>query len=174
MRRGRGALVVLLMGVSGSGKTTIGTRLAAEQGWPFADGDDYHPAANVEKMRNGIPLTDADRAPWLEALRALIVRWIETGSNGVLACSALKQGYRERLAAGAEVRFLYLRASPELLRTRLHERVGHYMKEGMLESQLATLEEPGDAIVIDVSGSVEDSVRQIREKLGLRQLSSPR
>lgn len=167
-------MVVLLMGVSGSGKTTIGTRLAAEQGWPFADGDDYHPAANVEKMRNGIPLTDADRAPWLEALRALIVRWIETGSNGVLACSALKQAYRERLAAGAEVRFLYLRASPELLRTRLHERVGHYMKEGMLESQLATLEEPGDAIVIDVSGSVEDSVRQIREKLGLRQLSSPR
>jgi gluconokinase len=167
-------LVVLLMGVSGSGKTTIGTRLAAEQGWPFADGDDYHPAANVEKMRNGVPLTDADRAPWLDSLRALIVRWIETGSSGVLACSALKQAYRERLAARPEVRLLYLRASPELLRTRLHERVGHYMKEGMLESQLATLEEPGDAIVIDVSGSVEDSVRQIREKLGLTQLSPPR
>jgi gluconokinase len=160
------------MGVSGSGKTTIGTRLASQLGWPFADGDDYHSPSNVEKMRSGIPLTDADRAPWLETLRALISGWIEKGSSGVLACSALKQAYREKLEAGPEVRFIYLQASSELLQARLHSRAGHYMKEGMLQSQLETLEAPKDAMVIDVNGTVEESVRQVREKLGLAEATS--
>ena len=155
------------MGVSGSGKTTIGTRLASELGWPFADGDDYHSASNIEKMRNGIPLTDADRAPWLDALRAVIAKWIRDRTSGVLACSALKQAYREKLEAGPEVHFVLLTASPEVLRTRLRAREGHYMKEEMLQSQLATLELPADVVVVDVSGSIAETLQQVREKLGL-------
>src|SRR6267378_1059306 len=142
-------VVVLLMGVSGAGKTTVGKLLASQLGWEFADADDYHPAANVEKMRRGIPLTDADRAPWLEGLRSVIVEWIVAGKNGVLACSALKKEYRNRLVVGPEVRVVYLKGDQELLRERLLLRRGHYMKEAMLESQIATLEEPGDAIVVD-------------------------
>ena len=155
-------MIVLLMGVSGAGKTSVGTMLASELGWEFADADDYHPAANVEKMRHGIPLTDADREPWLEGLRALIVAWMAAGKNAVLACSALKQTYRERLTAGAPVLVVYLKADRELLRERLLLRRGHYMKEGMLESQIATLEEPEDAVVVDARGTVEDIAREIR------------
>src|SRR5208282_4375510 len=108
------------MGVSGTGKTTVGHLLAAELGWDFADGDDYHPAANVEKMRSGIPLTDADREPWLKALREQIAAWIDAGKNAVLACSALKRAYRDRLRISPELRLVYLRGTPELLRQRLH------------------------------------------------------
>ena len=153
------------MGVSGAGKTTVGTMLASQLGWEFADADDYHPAANVEKMRNGVPLTDADREPWLERLRALIVAWIASGKSAVLACSALKEAYRDRLMVGAEVRVVYLKADRELLRERLLLRRGHYMKEGMLESQIETLEEPADAIVLDARSSVEDVVREIRVRV---------
>ena len=155
-------MIVLLMGVSGAGKTTVGTMLASQLGWEFADADDYHPAANVEKMRNGVPLTDADREPWLESLRSLIVAWMAAGKSAVLACSALKQEYRHRLMVGASVRVVYLKADRELLRERLLLRRGHYMKEGMLESQIATLEEPADAIVLDARSSVEEIVREIR------------
>jgi gluconokinase len=155
-------VIVLLMGVSGAGKTSVGTMLAAQLGWEFADADDYHPAANVEKMRHGIPLTDADREPWLESLRALIVAWMAAGKNAVLACSALKQTYRERLTAGAPVLLVYLKADRELLRERLLLRRGHYMKEGMLESQIVTLEEPQNAVVVDARGTVEDIAREIR------------
>ena len=155
-------MIVLLMGVSGVGKTTVGTMLAAQLGWEFADGDDYHPAANVEKMRNGIPLTDADREPWLESLRSLIAAWIAAGKSAILACSALKQAYRDRLMVGASVRVVYLKADRELLRERLLLRRGHYMKEGMLESQIATLEEPEDAVVVDARSSVEEIVREIQ------------
>lgn len=146
-------MVILLMGVSGSGKTTVGHLLAVRLGWEFADADDYHPAANVEKMRSGIPLTDADRAPWLETLRALIEGWIARGKNAVLACSALKRAYRENLRVGPEVQAVYLKGTSELLRRRLHERVGHFMTERMLESQLATLEEPRDAVAVEVNCS---------------------
>ena len=155
-------MIVLLMGVSGVGKTTVGTMLGSQMGWEFADADDYHPAANVEKMRNGIPLTDADREPWLESLRSLIVAWIVAGKSAVLACSALKQEYRDRLLVGAAVLVVYLKADRELLRERLLLRRGHYMKEGMLESQIATLEEPADAIVLDARSSVEDIVQAIQ------------
>ena len=159
-------MVVLLMGVSGAGKTTVGKLLASQLGWEFADGDDYHSAANVQKMRNGISLTDADRAPWLESLRALIGGWIASGKSGVLACSALKKEYRHRLVVSPEVHVVYLKVDRAVLRKRLLGRHGHYMKEGMLDSQIATLEEPEDAVVVDGGRSAEDVVREIRELLG--------
>jgi gluconokinase len=155
-------VIVLLMGVSGAGKTTVGTMLASQLGWEFADADDYHPVANVEKMRNGIPLTDADREPWLESLRSLIVAWMAAGKSAVLACSALKEAYRDRLMVGASVRVVYLKADWELLRERLLLRRGHYMKEGMLESQIESLEEPADAIVLNARLSVEEIVGVIQ------------
>ncbi len=161
-------MVVLLMGVSGTGKTTVGHLLASELGWDFADGDDYHPAVNVEKMRNGIPLTDADREPWLKALRELIAVWIDAGRNAVLACSALKRVYRDRLRISPEVRLVYLRGTAELLRQRLHARHGHFMTERMLDSQLETLEEPEEsegAVVVDVDRSPAQIVEEIRAKL---------
>lgn len=161
-------LVVLLMGVSGSGKTTVGELLASQMEWAFADADDYHSAANVEKMRTGIPLTDSDRAPWLESLRVLIQGWIASGENGVLACSALKRAYRDRLVVGPDVRVVYLKADQALLRQRLLGRQGHYMRESMLESQIETLEEPDDALVVDAGGTAEDIVAEIRSRLGSR------
>lgn len=158
-------MVVLLMGVSGAGKTTVGRLLASQLGWEFADADDYHSVANVEKMKNGIPLTDEDRGPWLENLRSLILSWIASGKNGVLACSALKKAYRDKLIVGPQVRLVYLKADRELLRERLIERHGHYMKEDLLESQIATLEEPQDAIVVDAGKSPQEIVREISLRL---------
>jgi len=153
------------MGVSGSGKTTVGTLLASQLGWEFADGDDYHPAANVEKMRSGIPLTDTDREPWLGILRALISGWIAAETNAVLACSALKQAYRERLKVGPDVRVVYLKGEAPLLHGRMRSRIGHFMTERMLASQLTTLEEPPDAVVVDIGQSPDEIVAQIRRKV---------
>jgi len=158
----------LLMGVSGSGKTTVGQLLASQLEWHFADADDFHSASNVEKMRNGIPLTDADRAPWLATLRSMCAHWIATGKNAVLACSALKRAYREELRVSPEIKLVYLKGSPQLLYERLHARTGHFMTERMLASQLEALEEPKDALVVDVGQSAADIVAEIRAKLGLR------
>lgn len=160
-------MVVIMMGVAGSGKTTVGKLLASQLGWTFADADDYHSAANVEKMRNGIPLTDSDRAPWLESLRSLIASWIAAGTNAVLACSALKESYRERLLVGPEVHFVYLKGDRGLLEERMRARHGHFMAERMLESQFETLEEPEDAVVVDVDRSPEEIVGEIRKRMAL-------
>jgi gluconokinase len=155
------------MGVSGAGKTTIGQLLASQLGWNFVDGDDYHSPENVQKMRSGIPLTDADRAPWLEKLRTLITGWIATTENTVLACSALKQAYRERLQVSPEVKIVYLKGTPEVLRQRLRARREHFMTERMLASQLAALEAPEHAVTVDADRSPAQIVTEIRAKLAL-------
>ena len=161
-------MIVIVMGVSGVGKTTIGVALAAALGWRFLDADDFHPTANIEKMRVGIPLDDADRAPWLERLRTLITDALARGEDVVLACSALRAAYRERLTVDpARQRWVYLQLSPELLQQRLGRRQGHYMPVSLLASQLATLELPADALTVDATPPPEGVVASIRAGLGL-------
>ena len=156
------------MGVAGSGKTTIGRALAAALGWPFVDADDYHSPPNIEKMRRGTPLTDADRAPWLAALRGRIVRALERREPLVLACSALKEQYRSALAGGLrQVRFVHLTAPEAVLRERLAARRDHFARANLLDSQLATLEPPSDALTIDATKSLETSISEIRYEFGL-------
>jgi gluconokinase len=142
-------MIVVLMGVTASGKTTVGTKLAALEHWEYAEGDDYHSDANKAKMHAGIPLTDADREPWLASLHEVLLGWHRSGTSGVLACSALRQAYRDELSAGipgAELRFVLLEVPREVLEQRMVERKGHYMSPALLESQIATLEMPRDAI----------------------------
>ena len=157
--------VLIVMGVAGSGKTTVGAALAAALGWRFVDADDHHAAASVAKMARGEPLGDADRWPWLDRLRAIVDAGLAAGAEGrlVLACSALKASYRDRLAGGAagRVRFVYLAGSVELFHARLAGRAGHFMKPGMLDSQLATLEVPADAVEVDAGQPVATIVARI-------------
>jgi carbohydrate kinase (thermoresistant glucokinase family) len=161
-------MIILLMGVSGSGKSTIGERLAQALGWPFYDGDQFHPPANIAKMQQGMPLTDEDRWPWLHALRAHIETCIHQGVSVVLACSALKQAYREYLIIDeAQVKLVYLKGDYDLIQERLAQRRGHFMPPGLLASQFATLEEPKQGVVVDVVHPPETSVALIREKLGV-------
>ena len=160
-------MVILLMGVTGSGKTTVGRALAESLRWQFIDADDFHPPSNVAKMRAGIPLDDADRAPWLAALRTHIVGWLSSEANVVLACSALKQAYRDEVVVSPDVRLVYLRGSSQLITARLRERHGHYMDPNLLSSQFATLEEPRDALVVDVDTSVDEIVKQIQKGVGV-------
>ena len=160
-------MVVIVMGVAGSGKTTVGRLLAAQMGWDFLDADDFHPAANVEKMRHGIALTDADREPWLAALATRILGLGAQGRSAVLACSALKQAYRDRLNVDATVRFVHLTGDPALIRRRIEDRQRHYAHANLLVSQLTTLEAPAGVPSFDVAESPEQIVASIRANLGL-------
>lgn len=161
--------VVLVMGVSGSGKTTIGRLLAEELEWSFADADEFHSAANRNKLMEGIPLNDEDRGPWLGRLRSAIRAWIKENRSTVLACSALKSGYRRHLVRGLEdrVRFVYLKGSFELIARRLAGRTDHFMNGVLLANQFEVLEEPSEALVVDIEDSPERIVAHIRSSLGL-------
>jgi gluconokinase len=160
-------MIVIVMGVVGAGKTTIGRLLAEQLRWNFADADDYHPAANVEKIRRGIALDDDDRRPWLERLRAAITQWITEGRNAVMACSALKRSYRHELDVGSEVRFVYLKGDASLIAKRLRAREGHFAGEQILASQFADLEEPEGAVIAEIDSTPQQIVRRIRERLDL-------
>ena len=160
-------MVVVLMGVAGSGKTTIGEQLAQELGWAFADADRFHPAANVEKMSAGQPLDDRDRAPWLAAIRRYIDDAVASERNAVVTCSALKERYRTALIGDPQrVKLVYLRGTREVLWERISGRQNHFMKPAMLDSQLAALEEPSTALVIDINQSLGEVVAAIRRGLG--------
>jgi gluconokinase len=149
-------MIVIIMGVSGVGKTTVGEMLAARTGWAFHDADRFHSAVNIEKMRNGIPLTDEDRWPWLDRLNQVLHTADRNGESAILACSALKQRYRDRLGQGlSRVQWVHLAGSFELIKARLDQRKGHYMTAQLLESQFAALETPLDALVLDVALSPE-------------------
>jgi len=160
-------MIAIVMGVSGSGKTTVGVLLAAQMGCEFADADDYHPSANVAKMRAGTPLNDADRAPWLDVLRELIREHLEANQHLVLACSALKAAYREHLEVSADVKVIYLKGDYAIIAERLRNRHGHYMPPRLLDSQFDALEEPRDALIVDAAQSPEAIVVQIKHALSL-------
>jgi gluconokinase len=159
-------MVIVLMGVSGSGKTTIGRALAKSLRWGFSDADDFHSAANVEKMKNGIPLTDEDREPWLRSIKAAIEQWNRDEPGHVLACSALKGRYREILGRDdPEVKFVYLQGSFDLISQRLKERKGHFFNPALLRSQFEALESPKDALVVDISKDPQEVVSAILEQV---------
>jgi gluconokinase len=160
-------MVIIVMGVSGSGKTDVGEALAKRLGWVFEDADNWHPASNIEKMQSGVALTDEDREPWLRSLSSAVRNWIASERDVVLACSALRKWHRNALRKGVpdrkSIRFVCLKGTYEEIDRRLRLRVGHFMPESLLESQFATLEEPGasEALVIDVSQAVASVVDAI-------------
>jgi gluconokinase len=160
-------MIVVIMGVVGAGKTTVGRLLAEQLGWEFADADDYHSPANIEKIRQGIPLNDEDRRPWLQQLRTQIAQWISENQNAVLACSALKRSYRDELRIGPEVRFVYLRGSAEVIAERLRARHGHFANDQILASQFADLEEPESGIRVNIAQAPSGIGSEIRNKLEL-------
>lgn len=160
-------MIVVIMGVSGSGKTTIGTLLANELGWSFYDADDFHNQTNRDKMSQGIPLTDQDRSTWLESLSELIRENVNSATSIVLACSALKETYRAVLNVGGQVKFVYLKGTYSEIESRLKNRTGHFMPVKLLKSQFETLEEPIDSLVIDLTLSPEEIIQLIRKGLTL-------
>lgn len=166
-------MIVILMGVSGAGKSTVGRLLAQTVVWTFVEADDYHPAANIEKMHRGVPLDDEDRRGWLEAIRHRLEQARQRGENVVLACSALKHAYQHYLAGfdPQEVHYVCLVGSKDLIRQRLAQRKGHFMNPNLLHSQFETLEPPEDGIQIQVNNSPEAVVDTICKKLGLRRIT---
>jgi gluconokinase len=160
-------VIVVVMGVSGSGKSTVGAALAAALGWPMIDADDLHPPENVAKMAAGTPLTDEDRWPWLDRVVDALRDSTAGGGSVVLACSALKQRYRDRLARAGDVRFVHLRGEPGMIAARLATRRHRYMPATLLASQFAALEPPAEAIDVDISESVEQQVQAIIAALAL-------
>jgi gluconokinase len=165
-------MIVIVMGVSGCGKTTVGELLAERLGCDFSDADDFHPAANVEKMRAGSPLSDDDRRPWLQTLRRAIEGWQAAGESRVIACSALKAAYRDLLSPQGDAIFVFLTGSSETIAARLEARKGHYMNPGLLASQLATLEEPADAIAVNIApppAAIADKIMARLDARGLHQ-----
>ena len=162
-------MIIVVMGVAGSGKTTVGTRLAEAMKCAFLEADSLHSKENVDKMSHGLPLADTDRAPWLAAIHARILEVFERGLDLVVACSALKQQYRKLLAKDVPITWVYLKGSAALIRARLKHRPNHFMKAGMLASQFDALDEPADALVVDVSAPPNTIVRHI-----LSQVRRPR
>jgi gluconokinase len=153
-------MVILVMGTTGAGKSTVGKLLAARLDWAFLDADDFHPPANIEKMKHGIPLTDADRLPWLANIHAELVRLSTAKQNVVLACSALKQSYRDQLSASLDFRVVYLRGSYDEMRRHIESRHGHFAGEAILAGQFADLEQPKDALVLEVWQPPRDLVAE--------------
>ena len=157
---------IIVMGVSGCGKTTVGRLLAGRLNWEFYDADNFHPIENITKMANGIPLTDADREPWLDGLRHQISDCLTENRPGVLACSALKQKYRSKLVEGdRDILIVYLRGGFDLIWSRMSQRPDHYMKPNMLHSQFEALEEPADALVVDIGATPGELCEEILSKL---------
>jgi gluconokinase len=157
---------ILVMGVSGCGKTSVGKALADKLGWAFYDADDFHPPENVAKMANGIPIDDADRAPWLAALHDLVSDSLRDERPGVLACSALKERYRQQLLGGNEgVLIVHLQGNFDLIWSRMEKRTDHYMKPHMLKSQFETLEEPAGALTMNIAMPVADIVQEISKQV---------
>jgi gluconokinase len=154
------------MGVTGAGKTTIGVLLAQRLGWDFVDADSFHSPANVEKMKQGIALDDADRSPWLRSLHGAMEGWAGEHKSVVLACSALKRSYRDELCLGGKTKFVYLKGSYDLIYQRLRQRHGHFASETILASQFAALEEPDDAITVDIDHTEDGIVAEIMRQLG--------
>ena len=160
-------MVILVMGTTGAGKTTVGKLIAQKLGWNFLDADDFHPQANIEKMKHGIPLTDVDRGPWLANMHSRLRQLTAEKQNAVLACSALKQSYRDTLSAGLDFRIVYLRGTYEQMRKHILARHGHFAGESILAGQFADLEEPTDALMLDVAGTPESLADRAIEGLGL-------
>lgn len=159
-------MFAIVMGVSGSGKTTIGKMLAKRLGYPFYDADDFHPPANLAKMAAGIPLTDVDRASWLAALAGVIRGGLSRGESGVIACSALRKKYRDALRVDArQVKFIYLKGDFDLIWARIKSREGHFMKASMLQGQFNDLEEPANALTVDISREPDEIVDTIMEQI---------
>jgi gluconokinase len=163
-------VIVIVFGVSGAGKTTIGKLLAKRLGWRFLEADDFHPRGNIEKMRDGLPLTDGDRWPWLKLLREQIERSLAANENAVLACSALKRRYRERLRISNDVKFVLLCGDYALIEKQLHSRRGHFMNPDLLRSQFADLEQPEsdeDVLTIELGRTPQELVEEIKARLRL-------
>ena len=161
-------MIINLMGVSGSGKTTVGQQLAADLEWSYYDGDDFHSLKNIAKMSSGIPLTDEDRSIWLSQISQHIKKLMKSEENAVISCSALKQQYRRQLMIDSKlVKFVYLKGSEELIKKRLTSRAGHFMKAELLASQFESLEEPENAMIVEVNHSPEQISIDIQEYFGL-------